>query len=140
MLGHLSFENLNTDLNGLKHRLTQDQYRNTFNQEPYYPYTITQDVPLRCYIAHEFNYVRTQLKWNGIQNKFFMDGFVEAYATSSNTQPIAEAEPMGFMTSDQVFTSNKEKWEVTVLIVYYDEHGGFFDDVPPPLFPYTETY
>jgi phospholipase C len=28
-------------------------------------------------------------------------------------------------------TSNPEKWARTLFIVYYDEHGGFFDHVPP---------
>lgn len=28
-------------------------------------------------------------------------------------------------------TSNKRRWESTVLLVVYDEHGGYFDHVPP---------
>ncbi|MDP2304725.1 MAG: alkaline phosphatase family protein [Pseudomonadota bacterium] len=28
--------------------------------------------------------------------------------------------------------SPKEKWESTLLLVVYDEHGGFYDHVPPP--------
>lgn len=28
-------------------------------------------------------------------------------------------------------TSNPRRWESTVMIVVYDEHGGFFDHVPP---------
>jgi len=28
-------------------------------------------------------------------------------------------------------TSNPERWKRTVMIVVYDEHGGFFDHVPP---------
>jgi phospholipase C len=35
--------------------------------------------------------------------------------------------------------SNKLKWEETMLIIYYDEHGGFYDHVPPPPIPYTTT-
>ena len=34
-------------------------------------------------------------------------------------------------------TSNAERWAKTVMIVYYDEHGGFFDHVPPPKIPYN---
>ena len=287
MLGHLSYENINPNINGLKDPLPQDPYRNLYNQKPYFPYAINNDVPLTCDIPHEFDYVNTQLGWNAIQNKFLMNGFVEAYARSSNTEPVGEAEPMRYLTSKEVpitsflarnfctcdnwfcsiptstqpnrtfaftgdssihktglqsislknnlfkwldtakinwkvyhdyisffilypglwnqmfgpkfdsyekfhtdwkkaptqsdprliiieptyqdcphinkqpndnhaplaigwgeeflrgvyetVTSNKEKWEETVMIVYYDEHGGFFDHVPPPLFPYTTT-
>jgi phospholipase C len=27
---------------------------------------------------------------------------------------------------------NKELWKSTLLIIFYDEHGGFYDHVPPP--------
>ena len=27
------------------------------------------------------------------------------------------------------------QWEKTLLIIFYDEHGGFFDHVPPPAAP-----
>lgn len=35
-------------------------------------------------------------------------------------------------------TSNPAKWSRTVMIVCYDEHGGFFDHVAPPAIPYSE--
>ena len=35
--------------------------------------------------------------------------------------------------------ANKKRWEQTLLVVYYDENGGFNDHVPPPLIPYTTT-
>lgn len=35
--------------------------------------------------------------------------------------------------------SNKSKWDETVMIIYYDEHGGFYDHVSPPLIPYSTT-
>jgi phospholipase C len=34
-----------------------------------------------------------------------------------------------------VLTSNPAIWEKTALIVSYDENGGFFDHVPPPVAP-----
>ncbi|HSZ33779.1 MAG TPA: alkaline phosphatase family protein [Puia sp.] len=37
----------------------------------------------------------------------------------------------------QAVSSNKTRWNSTVMIVYYDEHGGFFDHQPPPKIPYT---
>lgn len=35
--------------------------------------------------------------------------------------------------------ANPVKWESTVFIVYYDEHGGFWDHVPPPRIRYATT-
>ena len=32
----------------------------------------------------------------------------------------------------EAVSSNSKKWESTVFILYYDEHGGFYDHVPPP--------
>jgi phospholipase C len=34
-----------------------------------------------------------------------------------------------------ILTSNPAVWEKTALIVSYDENGGFFDHVPPPVPP-----
>lgn len=31
-----------------------------------------------------------------------------------------------------LLTSSSQKWARTVLVICYDEHGGFFDHVPPP--------
>lgn len=35
--------------------------------------------------------------------------------------------------------ANKEKYGKSVFIVYYDEHGGFYDHVPPPNISYAIT-
>ena len=37
----------------------------------------------------------------------------------------------------QALTTNPARWQRTVFVVTYDEHGGFFDHVPPPLIPYV---
>ncbi|MFL5788962.1 MAG: alkaline phosphatase family protein [Flavisolibacter sp.] len=34
-------------------------------------------------------------------------------------------------------TVNPEKWAHTVMVIYYDEHGGFYDHEPPPKIPYS---
>jgi phospholipase C len=39
----------------------------------------------------------------------------------------------------QAVIANTAKWQNTVMINYYDEHGGFYDHVPPPLIPYSVT-
>ena len=36
----------------------------------------------------------------------------------------------------QAITANKNQWGNTVMILYYDEHGGFYDHVPPPKISY----
>jgi len=36
----------------------------------------------------------------------------------------------------QAATVNPDRWRQTVLVYYYDEHGGFYDHVPPPTIGY----
>jgi len=36
----------------------------------------------------------------------------------------------------EAVTANKQKFGKTVMITYYDEHGGFYDHVPPPNIKY----
>jgi phospholipase C len=52
---------------------------------------------------------------------------------SDNHPPVPVA--FGEMFLRQIYealTSNPERWKRTVLIVTYDEHGGFYDHVAPP--------
>jgi phospholipase C len=37
----------------------------------------------------------------------------------------------------QAVTANQKRWKNTLMVVYYDEHGGFYDHVPPPPVSYT---
>jgi phospholipase C len=37
----------------------------------------------------------------------------------------------------QAVIANQKRWKNTLMVVYYDEHGGFYDHVPPPAVPYT---
>jgi phospholipase C len=36
----------------------------------------------------------------------------------------------------EALASNPARWANTVMVVYYDEHGGFYDHVPPPRIDY----
>lgn len=36
----------------------------------------------------------------------------------------------------RALTANPARWQKTVMVVYYDEHGGFYDHVPPLKIPY----
>jgi phospholipase C len=38
----------------------------------------------------------------------------------------------------ETLLSNPKRWEKTMLVITYDEHGGFYDHVPPPNIP-TES-
>jgi phospholipase C len=40
----------------------------------------------------------------------------------------------------RILISNEERWKKTVLILTYDEHGGFFDHVPPLSIPYAPPH
>lgn len=57
-------------------------------------------------------------------------------------QPNDDHPPTGISPGQQfiremyaALSSNRARWEKTVLIVTYDEHGGFYDHVPPVSIP-----
>ena len=56
---------------------------------------------------------------------------------NDNHSPLAIGwgEDFGRRT-DQSIIANKQQWENTVMIMYYDEHGGFYDHVAPLKIPY----
>ena len=50
--------------------------------------------------------------------------------------PLQSTPQHGQLALSQVFdavTANAEAWRKTALVITYDENGGFFDHVPPPL-------
>ena len=100
MLGHLSYENLQPDADGLKAPLSQ--YENLYQGGSYTPFQIPADTQLPFDIPHEYDAVATQLARSGVTGKLAMDGFVEAYAGSTGVNPNPQCEPMGFFSSAQV--------------------------------------
>jgi phospholipase C len=100
MLGHLSYEGLQPDADGLKAPLSQ--YENLYQGDSYNSYPISADVQLTSDIPHEWNFVKTQLSRSPVNNEITMNGFVEAYANFTQSQPNPQAEPMGFFSSQQV--------------------------------------
>jgi len=65
----------------------------------------------------------------------FYNDFATAIGThgSCNHPPLPMAYGEAFLRQVyQVLTSNPAKWAKTMLIVCYDENGGFFDHVAPP--------
>jgi phospholipase C len=58
------------------------------------------------------------------------DPFVSKPSDNHPPNPMAPGE--AFLADVyRAVTSNPKRWESTVMIVVYDEHGGFFDHVPP---------
>jgi len=101
MLGHLSYENLQPEANGLREPL--EDYQNIYNGGVFPPHLITADTPLPFDIPHEWSDIQKQLALDPNTGTFAMDGFVSAYAAASNTEPNPDtAEPMGFFSSSQV--------------------------------------
>jgi phospholipase C len=63
----------------------------------------------------------------------------EDLGTSNDDHPLADVRN-GQVLINQVYeaVTQSPNWENTVLVVNYDEWGGFFDHVPPPLAPQTD--
>jgi phospholipase C len=65
--------------------------------------------------------------------------FIEPeYTDGPRTDPNDDHPPTGVAKGQafladiyQTLISNQSRWEKTMMIVTYDEHGGFFDHVPP---------
>lgn len=56
---------------------------------------------------------------------------------NDNHAPLAVGFGEEFIRSVYLaITANKERWQQTLMILYYDEHGGFYDHVIPPSIPY----
>ena len=60
----------------------------------------------------------------------------EPLGTSNDDHPLADVRN-GQAFLNQVYNAlrNSPNWEKTLLIINYDEWGGFYDHVPPPLAP-----
>ena len=70
----------------------------------------------------------------------FYNDFATAFGTHGNCNhpplPVAYGEDF-LRRVYQALTSNPAKWARTMLVVCYDEHGGFFDHVRPPAMHYA---
>jgi phospholipase C len=87
-------------------------------------------------------YDKFALHWNdpyGVPNVVFIEPKYTDDPAHTLRQPNDDHCPTG-VTAGQLFladiyntvVSNPERWKSTMLIVTYDEHGGFFDHVAPP--------
>ena len=100
MLGHLSLENINRNIDGYKRPLSQ--YNNHYQGDSYQIYNFPNDQRLEFDLPHEYDCVNIQLALSGISKRFTMTGFVEAYAKSTAVNPNPQAPPMGYFNSHQV--------------------------------------
>ena len=100
MLGHLSYEKINKNVNGLKRPLAS--YENIYKGDVYLPFSIKNDSNLSFDIPHEFNYVKEQIAQSPVSGKRRMNGFVQAYLEASGDAPNKKSPPMGFFPSGLV--------------------------------------
>jgi phospholipase C len=98
-LRHLTYEHLIPGVNGLEQDFSK--YENVYKGTPYRPF-LMPDRTLVSDLPHEWNEVATQLAYSSVTQQFDMTGFVEAYAALTNTQPVQQADPMGFFASTTV--------------------------------------
>jgi phospholipase C len=70
--------------------------------------------------------------------------FVDPYQIGESSGVARDDHPLADIRDGQVFLTQIYEavrlglgWKKTLLIVNYDEHGGFFDHVPPPIAPVT---
>jgi phospholipase C len=99
MLGHLKYEGINSQVDGLDKDL--DKYTNAYKGGAYVPFPMA-DRELASDLPHEWDFVDKQLNWSSVTQQFAMDGFVTAYAEFTKTEPLQNPDPMGFFSSDKV--------------------------------------
>lgn len=59
------------------------------------------------------------------------------FTSNDNHPPTTVRLGEDFLGSVYGAISGSGRWEDTLLVVTYDEHGGFYDHVPPPPIPYA---
>lgn len=92
-------------------------------------------------ISHRYEQFLDDAAKGNLANVVYVDPhFIsEDLGTSNDDHPFADIRN-GQIFVNQVYEAltQSPNWENTVLVVNYDEWGGFFDHVPPPLAPLTE--
>jgi phospholipase C len=100
MLGHLSFDGINTQVDGLRSPLSQ--YANVFNGDPFPPFRIKVDSALAKDPPHDKDSIAVQLDKSDANGQFLMDGFVKAYINATKVPLTPKPDPMGFFSAAQV--------------------------------------
>jgi phospholipase C len=72
-----------------------------------------------------------------IDPNFTLQGALDLPDGGNDDHPPADVRNGQNLVADvyNALVTNPEVWKKTLLVVTYDEHGGFFDHVPPPVHP-----
>jgi hypothetical protein len=126
-----------------------DKYgpNNMSNTSPQKWHSYFQDAPTPGFV----NYARLHAEHARIMPQFFEDvannelplySWLDPQYSEDVFEPATDQHPdhdvtMGEKLLKKIYESLRasDRWQDTLLIVYYDEHGGFFDHVPPPNCP-----
>jgi phospholipase C len=100
MLGHLSYDKINTKVNGLTSPLSQ--FVDQDGTETHNPFRFKADVTLATDIPHEMEFVKTQMDKSPSNGDFLMDGFVKAYRAFTGAPSTPKPDPMGFFRAAQI--------------------------------------
>jgi phospholipase C len=100
MLGHLSYEKINKEVDGLKPPL--GNFNNIYKGDTYSAYAMKGDTQLSFDLPHECDEVAIQLAKSEVTGRFTMSGFVKSYADKTGLPPNTQCQPMGFFKSAQV--------------------------------------
>jgi phospholipase C len=98
MLGHLSLEDPQADVDGLRNPDTNPRYANIFQHRVYRPFLIQDEASVIRDPPHERHLVNIQLARSPSGKRFRMSGFVEAYVTYTMHQ-AEHSPPMGYFDS-----------------------------------------
>src|SRR5665647_1040491 len=95
--------------------------------------------------GHFRQYSKFAEQWNGdaplpnvifIEPRYTDDPSLTGYRPNDDHCPTGISHGQKFLADIyNTLISNKTRWQSTALIVTYDEHGGFFDHVPPMQVP-----
>lgn len=97
-------------------------------------------------ISKQINSFYAAVQTNTLENVVYIDPYYggslgEAFGISQDDHPFADIrDGQAFM--DAIYNSlrsNPAVWEKTLLVINYDEWGGFYDHVPPPVGPVSEA-
>ncbi len=130
------------------------------------PFELYVDAPFIAAVGRPSNFVLMQSQWKHLddQHVFALDDLQSRWAAKSKGPAVVYCEPYYNDLAKQfggqgtcnhpplplvygetflkrvydALTSNPDRWQRTVMILCYDEHGGFFDHVPPPALAYSK--
>ncbi|WNG39177.1 hypothetical protein F0U61_40050 [Archangium violaceum] len=99
MLGHLSLEHPEWDVDGLRNPDTEPRYANFFAQRFFRPFLIQDEALVIRDLPHSRYHVNMQMARSRSGKKFRMSGFVEAYVDYTQHRAGEHSPPMGYFDS-----------------------------------------